>query len=197
MKRIMVLVTGLVLSAQMAQAQESAIYSIFGEPGKQGVLKQLTAILKAAELDKKSLNRSETAAACPEAIKLGPMAKPTSEINSTDLRCQFAYDLHRFVASKNRDYDSLLNPRPSFAISSRKAKPSYLPYREQEDYSNGWWLKKSKSYKESSDAEKKLFLHQAIVDATSLYGLYGRRVYGTSAYVAWEEASLQAVLKKQ
>jgi hypothetical protein len=107
--------------------------------------------------------------------------------------------LHRFVASKNRDYDSVsyLKTGSNSALGAQKSRFAYLPYGEQEGFANGWWLKKSKKYREKSATEKKLFLHEAIVDGTNLYGWYGQRVYGTAAYVAWEEAAVQAVLKKR
>ncbi|MBA4027072.1 MAG: hypothetical protein C0473_02405 [Cyanobacteria bacterium DS3.002] len=199
MKRILTLFAGLILFAQTAQAKEPSIYSIFsGEIGKNGVLKQLAAISKAAD--------------SPSSVKPGQLTeqelllrrspyknKVESEINLTEVRCQFAYDLHRFVASKNRDYDSIayLNSVSNSAHGAKKSRSAYLPYLEQEGFANGWWTKKSKRYRESGASEKKLFLHEAIVDATNLYGWYGQRVYGTAAYVAWEEAAVQAVLKKQ
>ena len=199
MKRILTLFAGLILSVQTAQAKEPSIYSIFsGEIGKSGVLKQLAAISKTADsaisVKPGQLTEQELL------LRRSPYKnKIESEINLTEVRCQFAYDLHRFVASKNRDYDSIayLKKGSNSALGAKKAIPAYLPYLEQESFANGWWTKKSKKYRESGAGEKKLFLHEAIVDATNLYGWYGQRVYGTAAYVAWEEAALQAVLKKQ
>lgn len=199
MKKKVLVLFAMILSVPVAQAKEPSIYSIFsGEIGKSGVLKQLAAISKAADH--------------PIAVKPGQLTeqelllrrspyknKIESEINPTEVRCQFAYDLHRFVASKNRDYDSFayLNSGFNSASGAKKSKFVYLPYLEQEGFANGWWTKKSKSYRESGAEEKKLFLHEAIVDGTNLYGWYGQRVYGTAAYVAWEEAAVQAVLKKR
>lgn len=197
MKKILTLFAGLILSVQTAQSKESSIYSIFsGEIGKKGVLKQLEAITKAAD----SPSSEKPGKLCEQELLLrrSPYKnKIESEINLTEVRCQFAYDLHRFVASKNRDYDSVsyLNS-DSNSAGAKKSKFAYLPYREQEGFANGWWTKRSKRYRESAAEEKKLFLHEAIVDATNLYGWYGQRVYGKAAYVAWEEAALQAVLKK-
>ena len=201
MKKILVLFAGLILSVPVAQAKESSIYSIFGEAGKQGVLKQLTAISKAAEREKKrrsqSLSKEEAAAECPNSVRSGQLTEQVE--GSTEERCQFAYDLHRFVVSKDRKYDSALISSSNCAHGSEKpfAYLPYLSYLEQEDFASSWWMKRSKSYRESGAGERKQFLHRAIVDATRLYGWYGERVYGTAAYVAWEEAALRAVLKKQ
>lgn len=198
MKRILTLFAGLILSVQTTQAKESSIYSIFsGEIGKKGVLKQLAAISKTA--DSSSSEKPGQLSEQELLLKRSPYKnKIESEINLTDVRCQFAYDLHRFVAGKNRDYDSISSLNSgSNSAGAKKSKFAYLPYREQEGFANGWWTKKSKRYRESGAEEKKLFLHKAIVDATNLYGWYGQRVYGTAAYVAWEEAAMQAVLKKQ
>jgi len=195
----MTLFAGLILFVQTAQAKEPSIYSIFsGEIGKSGVLKQLAAISKSADpaisIEYGQLTEQELL------LRRSPYKnKIESGINLTEVRCQFAYDLHRFVAGKNRDYDSIayLNSGSNSASGTKKSRSAYLPYLEQESLANGWWTKKSKRYRESGAGEKTLFLHEAIVDATNLYGWYGRRVYGTAAYVAWEEAALQAVLKKQ
>lgn len=200
MKRVLVLFAGLILSVQVAQARESSFYGLFEEPGKQGVLKQLAAISKAAEQNKGSQSQSKDEVnSCPGAVK--PERLTLKEEVSTEERCQFAYDLHRFVASKGRDYASVNSSfkSPSGSKTAIAYVPSfrYLPYFEQESFANGWWAKRSKSYRENSAEEKKQFLHRAIVDATSLYGTYGQRVYGTAAYVAWEEAAELAVLKKQ
>ena len=199
MKKVLVLFAGLILSVPVAQAKESSIYSIFsGEIGKSGVLKQLAAISKGAERDKKrrsqSLSKEEAAAECPNSVRSGQLTEQ-AEV-STEVRCQFAYDLHRFVASKDRDYDSALILNSNSAPGAKKPF-AYLPYLEQEDFASSWWTKRSKSYRESGAGEKKHFLHRAIVDATRLYGWYGERVYGTAAYVVWEEAALRAILKKQ
>jgi hypothetical protein len=197
MKKVLVLFAGLILLVPVAQAKESSIYSIFGEAGQNGVLKQLAAISKAAEREtkRKSQSQGEKAAAeCPSSVRSGQLTEQ-AEV-STELRCQFAYDLHRFVASKDRDYDSALISRSNSAPGAKRPF-AYLPYREQEDFASSWWAKRSKSYRESGAGEKKQFLHRAIVDATRLYGWYGERVYGTAAYVVWEEAALRAVLKKQ
>lgn len=193
MKKIFVLFA-VILSVPMTQAKESSIYSIFsGEIGKSGVLKQLAAISKTAERERQRKRQNEVEAAqCPNSVKPWQL---TEEV-STEVRCQFAYDLHRFVASKDRDYDSALISRSNSAPGAKKPF-AYLPYREQEDFASSWWAKRSKSYRESGAGEKKQFLHRAIVDATRLYGWYGERVYGTAAYVVWEEAALRAVLKKQ
>ncbi len=197
MKKILVLFAGLILSVPTAQAKESSIYSIFsGEIGKTGVLKQLAAILKAEERSKKSQSEGQSAG-CPSSVKLGQSTKQLVLRHlPTEVRCRFAFDLHRFVASKGRDYDTVLNSGSNSTHGTKKAMPGYLPYLEQEGFANGWWTKKSKRYRESGAAEKKRFLHEAIVDATSLFGQYGERVYGTVAYVVWEEAALRAVLKK-
>lgn len=201
MKRILVLFAGLILSVPTAQAKESSIYSIFsGEIGKSGVLKQLAAISKAAAQDKKSQSEGQSAG-CPSSVKLGQSTKQLVLRHlPTEVRCRFAFDLHRFVASKGRDYDTVLNSGSNSTHGTKKAMPVYLPYLsylEQEGFANGWWTKENKKYRESGAEEKKRFLHEAIVDATSLYGMYGQRVYGTAAYVVWEEAALRAVLKKQ
>ncbi|MFA7340611.1 MAG: hypothetical protein WC028_27755 [Candidatus Obscuribacterales bacterium] len=200
MKKTVVLFA-MILSVPMTQAKESSIYSLFEEPGKNGVLKQLAAISKAAEQGKKSLSEEKTTAACPSLEQPGPLTKRAIESNSTpvETRCQFAYDLHRFVASKGRDYDSfvLSNSSSNSAPGAKKARAGYLPYREQESFADNWWAEKNRSYRESSPSQKKIFLHKAIIDATSLYGMYGERVYGTAEYVAWEEAGVRAVLKKQ
>lgn len=199
MKKTLTLFACLILCVQTAHAKESSIYSIFsGEIGKPGVLKQLAAISKAADsaIPAKPGQLTEQELL----LRRSPYKnKIESEINSTEVRCQFAYDLHRFVAGKNRDYDSIayLNSVSRSASGAKKATSAYLPYREQEGFANGWWTKKSKKYRESGAEEKKLFLHETIVDATNLYGWYGQRVYGTAVYVAWEEAAVQAVLKKQ
>ncbi|MDP3506454.1 MAG: hypothetical protein Q8T09_00560 [Candidatus Melainabacteria bacterium] len=194
MKKLLVLFAGVMLSVPMAQAKESSLYSIFEEPGKHGVLKQLAAISKGAEQNKRSQSQSrDEANSCPSTVKPGPLTQQ-AEV-STDVRCQFAYDLHRFVASKGRDYESVNSSSKS--PSGAKKAFAYLPYLEQENFASNWWTKRSKSYRESGAQEKKQFLHRAIVDATDLYGWYGRRVYGTAAYVAWEEAAVQAVLKRQ
>ncbi|MDQ5937103.1 MAG: hypothetical protein QG574_4462 [Cyanobacteriota bacterium erpe_2018_sw_21hr_WHONDRS-SW48-000092_B_bin.40] len=197
MKKVLVLFAGLILSVPVAQAKESSIYSIFGEAGQNGVLKQLTAISKAAEREtkRKSQSQGEKAAAeCPSSVRSGQLTEQ-AEV-STEVRCQFAYALHRFVAGKARDYDSALVSSSNSAPGTKKPF-AYLPYLEQEDFASSWWAKRSKSYRESGAGEKKQFLHRAIVDATRLYGWYGERVYGTAAYVVWEEAALRAVLKKQ
>lgn len=200
MKKTVVLFA-MILSVPMTQAKESSIYSLFEEPGKNGVLKQLAAISKAAEQGKKSLSEEKTTAACPSLEQPGPLTKRAIESNSTpvETRCQFAYDLHRFVARKGRDYDSfvLSNSSSNSAPRVKKARVGYLSYREQESFADNWWAEKSRSYRESSTSQKKIFLHKAIIDATSLYGMYGERVYGTAEYVAWEEAGVRAVLKKQ
>ena len=198
MKKILVLFAGLILSVPTAQAKESSIYSIFsGEIGKSGVLKQLAAILKAEERSKKSQSEGQLAG-CPSSVQPGQLTKQlVSRHLPIEVRCQFAFDLHRFVASKDRDYDTVLNSGSSSGTGKKKAMPAYLPYLEQEGFANGWWTKESKKYRESGAEEKKRFLHEAIVDATSLYGMYGQRVYGTAAYVVWEEAAVQAVLKRQ
>ena len=193
MKKLLVLFAGLILSVPMTQAKDSSLNSIFEEPGKQGVLKQLAAIFKAAGQNNRSQSQSKGEAnSCPSAVMPGRLEQQ-SEV-STDVRCQFAYDLHRFVASRGRDYDSVNSSSKS--PSGAKKAFAYLPYLEQENFASSWWAKKSKSYRESGAEEKKQFLYRAIVDATDLYGWYGRRVYGTAAYVAWEEAAVQAVLKK-
>jgi len=199
MKKILVLCVGLVLAVPMTQAKESSIYSIFsGEIGKSGVLKQLAAILTVEERGKKSQSGGQSAD-CPGSVQPGSLTKQAVILKhlSIEERCQFAFDLHRFVASKGRDYDTVLNSGSSSVPRKKKAMPAYLPYLEQEGFANGWWTKESKKYRENGAEKKKQFLHRAIVDATSLYGRYGERVYGTAAYVAWEEAALQAVLKKQ
>lgn len=199
MKKTLTLFACLILCVQTAHAKESSIYSIFsGEIGKQGVLKQLAAISKAAEYP----NSAKPGQLTEQELLLrrSPYKnKIESEINLTEVRCQFAHDLHRFVAGQNRDYDSIayLNSVSRSASGAKKTTPAYLPYRDQEGFANGWWTKKSKAYRERGAEEKKLFLHEAIVDGTNLYGWYGQRVYGTAAYVAWEEAAVQAVLKKQ
>lgn len=209
MKKILILFAGVILSVSMAQARESSLNSLFEEPGKRGVLKQLAAISNAVEKGKNGLSQGETADNCPGSVQSGPLTKQTLapsrlpcksrhefELNSIDLRCQFAYDLHRFVAGKGRDYDSVLTSGSNSAHGARRALPAYLPYLEQEGFANGWWATKSKRFRESGAENKKLFLHEAIVYATNLYGQYGQRVYGTAAYVAWEEGAVQAVLKK-
>ena len=197
-KKVLVLFAGLILSVPVVQAKESSIYSIFGEAGQNGVLKQLAAISKAAERETKrksqSLSKEEAAAECPNSVRSGRLTEQVEV--STEVRCQFAYALHRFVAGKARDYDSALISRSNSAPGAKRPF-AYLPYLEQEDFASSWWAKRSKSYRESGAGEKKQFLHRAIVDATRLYGWYGERVYGTAAYVAWEEAALRAVLKKQ
>lgn len=198
MKKILTLFAGLILSVQTTQAKESSLYIIFGEPGKPGVLKQLAAISNAAD---SSISVKPGQFTKQELLlRRSPYKnKIESEINLTEVRCQFAYDLHRFVAGKNRDYDSItcLKSSSNSAHGAKKVVPAYLPYGEQEGFANGWWTNRSRKYRESGAAEKKLFLHNAIVDATNLYGWYGRRVYGTAAYVAWEEAAMQTVQKKQ
>lgn len=194
MKKLLVLFAGLILSVPMTQAKESSLNSILEEPGKQGVLKQLAAISKAAGQNNRSQSQSKDEAnSCPSVAMPGRLEQQ-SEV-STEIRCQFAYDLHRFVASKSRDYDSL--NLSSKSPSGAKKAFAYLPYLEQENFASNWWTKRSKSYRESGAQEKRQFLYRAIVDATDLYGWYGRRVYGTAAYVAWEEAAVQAVLKRQ
>ncbi len=194
MKKVLVLFAGIILTVSMAQAKDSSLNSIFEEPGKQGVLKQLAAISKAAEQNNRNQSQSKDEAnGCPSAAMPGRLTQQGKV--STEVRCQFAYDLHRFVASKGRDYDSV-NSSSRSPAGAMKAF-AYLPYLEQENFASNWWAKNSKSYRESSAQEKKRFLHRAIVDATDLYGWYGRRVYGTAAYVDWEEAARQAVLKRQ
>ncbi len=193
MKKVLVLFAGMILTVSMAQAKDSSLNSIFEEPGKQGVLKQLAAISKAAEQNNRNQSQSKDEAnGCPSAAMPGWLTQQGKV--STEVRCQFAYDLHRFVASRGRDYDSVNSSSKS--PSGAKKAFAYLPYLEQENFASSWWAKKSKSYRESGAEEKKQFLYRAIVDATDLYGWYGRRVYGTAAYVAWEEAAVQAVLKK-
>lgn len=194
MKKVLVLFAGVILSVSIAQAKESSLNSIFEEPGKQGVLKQLAAVSKAAGQNNRRQSQSKDEAnSCPSAVMPGRLTQQ-SEV-STEIRCQFAYDLHRFVVRKGRDYDSVSSSSKS--TSGAKKAFTYLPYLEQENFASSWWAKNSKSYRERSAEEKKQFLHRAIVDATDLYGWYGRRVYGTAAYVAWEEAAVQAVLKRQ
>lgn len=193
MKKVLVLFAGVILSVSMAHAKESSLNSIFEEPGKQGVLKQLAAISKAAGQNNRRQGQSKDEAnSCHSAVMPGQLEQQNQV--STEIRCQFAYDRHRFVVRKGRDYDSVSSSSKS--PSGAKKAFTYLPYLEQENFASSWWTKRSKSYRESGAQEKKQFLHRAIVDATDLYGWYGRRVYGTAAYVAWEEAAVQAVLKK-
>lgn len=127
MKKILTLFAGLILSVQTAQAKESSIYSIFsGEVGKPGVLKQLAAISRAADspssVKPEQLNEQEFL------LTRSPYKnKIESEINLTEARCQFACDLHRLVASKNRDYDSIayLNSVSRSVHETKKAMPAY------------------------------------------------------------------------
>lgn len=173
MKKILVLFA-MILSVPTAQAKESSIYSIFrGEIGKSGVLKQLAAVLKAEERSKKSQSEGQSAG-CPSSVKPGQLTKQALVLRHLpiEVRCQFAFDLHRFVASKDKDYDSYLNSGSNSAHGAKKSRFAYLPYLEQEGFAKGWWTKESKKYREISAGEKKLFLHEAIVDATSLYGMY-------------------------
>ncbi len=66
MKKVLVLFAGVILSVSIAQAKESSLNSIFEEPGKQGVLKQLAAVSKVAGQNNRRQSKGKAEAiSCP------------------------------------------------------------------------------------------------------------------------------------
>lgn len=108
---------------------------------------------------------------------------------SAETMCQFAYELHRFVALKGRDFDSYLLNFPK-----NKTGFNYLSMADQRAFAKSWWAKQ-KSFNGLNEAQKSQFIDEAVIDATNLYGRYATIIYATSDYVAWQKGAVRALLQ--
>lgn len=173
------------------QAKEKVVL-LTSEPGSSGVMAQLLAVAKAQDLSSTGVRGGSSSERPLGQYLVKPFQEFSSQYTkeSVEAMCEFSYALHRFVAAKERDYDS-------FCLNRTKSKPSsaFVSAAEQRDFARSWWSKR-KSFSKLNEAQKDNFLEEAVVDATNLYGWYARRVYGTAAYVAWSEGAVRSLLEK-
>jgi len=100
--------------------------------------------------------------------------------------CQFAYDLHEFIAAKGGDYRSAMKPGSDF-----------VPYEKQKEFAISWWRKAYPKYKDMSGMFKDWFINDALTDATNLYNWSRRGKDGGADYVSWADAAVSALMKKK
>lgn len=179
------------------------------EPGSNGVMAQLFAVATAPPVYEQKngviqdLSTTGVRGGYSSERPLGQyLVRPYLEYKSeyrnekAENMCRFAYDLHLFVRAKGRDYDSVLwRENGARKLTGSSVNQGYLPVAEQKEFARSWWTR-SKRYKELSESAKESFVDEAVIDATNLYGWYGRRVYGTAAYVAWQEGFVRALVQK-
>ena len=72
----------------------------------------------------------------------------------------------------------------------------YLPYDKQREWADFWWLRNYPQYKDLGFLFKDGFLYDSIVDATDIYGFYGRKAWSSADYIIFADASLQEVVRR-
>jgi hypothetical protein len=101
--------------------------------------------------------------------------------------CQFAYDLHKFVASKGGDYRSM----------TMKPDSDYVSYEKQREFTSFWWLRHNKKLKDMGGIFKEWFINDALIDGTNLYNWSRRGLDGGADYTIWADAAVQQLMKKK
>lgn len=106
---------------------------------------------------------------------------------STQTMCEFAYDLHQFVASKGRTYEDM----------RRDTKLDYVPYEKQAEFARSWWRRRNKRYDHMGGLFKDWFINDALIDGTNLYNYWYREGHSCSDYIIWGDAALQSIVKRK
>jgi hypothetical protein len=105
---------------------------------------------------------------------------------STQTMCEFAYDLHQFVASKGRTYEDM----------RRDTNLDYVPYEKQAEFARSWW-RKNKKYDHMGGLFKDWFINDALIDGTNLYNYWYRDGHSCADYIIWGDAALQSLVKRK
>jgi hypothetical protein len=106
---------------------------------------------------------------------------------STQTMCEFAYDLHQFVASKGRTYEDM----------RRDTNLDYVPYEKQAEFARSWWRRKNKKYDHMGGLFKDWFINDALIDGTNLYNYWYRDGHSCADYIIWGDAALQSLVKRK
>lgn len=121
------------------------------------------------------------------------LVQPNTEFKSDyknvppEIQVKFAYDLHEHLKNAGFDWPTV----------HKQYDFKFMPYEKQREWSEFWWLRNYPAYKDLGFLFKDGFLHDSIIDATNVYGLYGRKAWSSADYVIFEDASVAHVVKKQ
>lgn len=106
---------------------------------------------------------------------------------STQTMCEFAYDLHQFIASKGRTYEDM----------RRDTNLDYVPYEKQAEFARSWWRRRNNKYDHMGGLFKDWFINDALVDGTNLYNYWYRTGHSCADYIMWGDAALESLVKRK
>lgn len=106
---------------------------------------------------------------------------------STQTMCEFAYDLHQFIASQGRTYEQM----------ERNHDLGYVPYEKQAEFARSWWRRKNKRYDHMGGLFKDWFINDALIDGTNLYNYWYREGHSCADYIIWGDAALESLVKRK
>ena len=100
---------------------------------------------------------------------------------------QFAYDLHSYLEHFNYDW-------PNIKLQNGF---KYMSYNQQKDFADKWFETNEPIYKKMGLIAKDHFLHDALIDATNIYGLFARRYWDSSQYQLFESVAVTRLVTRQ
>jgi hypothetical protein len=104
-----------------------------------------------------------------------------------DLQFGFAQDLHNYLKGMHYTWPAV----------QKKLNFDFLPYHQQGDFAKQWWLKHDPGFEKLGPVAQDKFVHDALVDATNIYGIYARRYWDSPQYEVFEATAVTRLVEKK
>lgn len=107
---------------------------------------------------------------------------------SIDQQAKFAYDLNQYRKTMGLDWETVHKKPGDF---------QYMKYDKQHDFAEFYWLRNAPEFKNLGIIEKEKFINESLIDATQIYLAYGRTMASSADTVAYGDAAIQHLIKKE